>query len=153
MPLRIPRAKKLRPIPTQNLMRGTFTGWKLYIWYGKIMVSQCFPWIFPETRSSSCQVHGVSLCPLGTVHQCALVNDMSRGLGAGQRAADVSAIGHGLGPAVWMDKENSGGYHCILADPANNLGNPLKKTWLFPWISKISWFGQLDSIFFFGKWP
>ena len=29
----------------------------------------------------------------------------------------------GPGPAVWMDKGNSGGYHCILVDPVGSL-NP-----------------------------
>ena len=96
------------------------------------MVSQCFPWIFPETRSSSCQVHGVSLCPLGTVHQCALVNDMSRGLGG--RTAGSGRFCHWPRPRpCCVDGQRKFWWLPLhLGRSSEQLGKPSEKNLAFP---------------------
>lgn len=96
------------------------------------------------------------------------VKDMSVGWGGvcrfdlAQRVAQCVALS-GPGPAVWMDKGNSGGYHCILVDPVKSLnpkalcGSAGKDPMVFTvFTSKIPCFGHLWTIKFhilFWKWP
>jgi hypothetical protein len=80
------------------------------------------------------------------------VKDMSASWGGGfrfdlaQRGRNADA--RGPGPAVWMDKGNSGGYHCILVDPVESLNpKPLCGSAGFgiPWEKTPAKFHALDN--------